>query len=176
MALLSVNSAPVDFDIVNTVNETHSLLDQLKHDYPEISLQFKEWKSQRIKSIDAVHDLLKKLEKVEYSCRVAQGSGAALALAGQVTGLVLCVSRESTQRRKTGQGIYESEKFGNHCLKTCLRPNDYLSSVEVWWSSNSLPVTPQCPGIHCKTICLEYSDRLHQFFAIKNARRDRRRI
>ncbi|GFQ87460.1 uncharacterized protein TNCT_423101 [Trichonephila clavata] len=91
MALLSVNSAPVDFDIVNTLNETRSLLDQLKHDYPKISLQFKKWKSQRIRSIDTVHDLLKKLQKIEYSCRVAQGTGAALALAGQVTALVLCL-------------------------------------------------------------------------------------
>ncbi|GFR29987.1 uncharacterized protein TNCT_209041, partial [Trichonephila clavata] len=81
----------VDFDIVNTLNETRSLLDQLKHDYPKISLQFKKWKSQRIRSIDTVHDLLKKLQKIEYSCRVAQGTGAALALAGQVTALVLCL-------------------------------------------------------------------------------------
>ncbi|GFT75211.1 hypothetical protein TNCV_2245381 [Trichonephila clavipes] len=32
------------------------------------------------------------------------------------------------------------------------------------WSATSLPVTPQCPGIHCKTICLECSDRLCSSF------------
>ncbi|GFX10579.1 uncharacterized protein TNCV_2584001 [Trichonephila clavipes] len=32
------------------------------------------------------------------------------------------------------------------------------------WSANSLPFTPQCPGIHCETICLEYSDKLCSSF------------
>ncbi|GFY70455.1 uncharacterized protein TNIN_435301 [Trichonephila inaurata madagascariensis] len=126
MALLSVNSAPVDFDIVSTVNETHSLLDQLKRDYPEISLEFKEWKSQRIKSIDAVQDLLKKLEKVEYSCRVAQGSGAALALAGQVTGLVLCLCGGVTSLSS-----YFAEMGLTHCVisnvKEVIRKDEELT-------------------------------------------------
>ncbi|GFY09028.1 hypothetical protein TNCV_4662191 [Trichonephila clavipes] len=32
------------------------------------------------------------------------------------------------------------------------------------WSANSLPVITQFPGIHYKTICLEYSGRLCSSF------------
>lgn len=89
MALRLVSSTPMDIGIYNSLNETRSLLYEVERDNRKVASDFKIWMSQRNKSIDALNGLQKKLENIEYSCRVMQGSGAALAIAGNVAEVVL---------------------------------------------------------------------------------------
>ncbi|GFT75198.1 uncharacterized protein NPIL_58561 [Nephila pilipes] len=89
---------------LNNLTETRRLLSQLENDSSEISLAFKEWRCQRIKAIEAIGDIQKKLEKYESISNVGQSAGAGLAIAGKLAEIVLTLS-----------GQKEAQKFLSGC-------------------------------------------------------------